>query len=336
MNFCFNGYRKVNIHIFLLFIFLSVVIFTCQGCSTGGSSSGSSFDTNRDYVLSHYFTTGEIQEINADAATVSQTYAPLVNVFSAAQYGTRFIEGTVDIKDVFDTRNSQNYKIFVNYAVVHNYVLDPPPTQEYTKYALAATHFLRDYEYDVVLFRPDEFHPVLTKTSDTWFFLREDPDGNPPVVLPNGTTIYYSGRIKNRHVAIQGGMSMKPINDDILWPFYVPAPGAKYENYASVNTEIVENTTDPSKINKYTPKDASDEILLERYSLGIISSPLSGKHSVRVGGWKPESYYKDIWNIGYSFTGNEKICTWGGGGHYIISLDPAFWVENSGASFSDN
>lgn len=308
--------------VILLLIFISLVfaaVFS-SGCSGGESTvyvtKTPGFEEDLTLVLERYFSDELIARLKAETAPIREKFEG-VNIFTTAQYGRRFITGTVDIKDVFDARIPHNREIFRKWAKENLLILNPPETQAYYQYALAATEFLKEFEYDAVLFYPDEFHPVLTKKTDTWLFLREEP-------AVEGQPFYYSGRIDRRQIAVTGGMLMEPVDSTELWLFYIPVAGGTYESYETQSGPVVEGSTRPDLLNPYSPKDATQKIIDARKNLGIIPSNLSGIKGLKVGGWKNENYAEDIRDIGFSFSGARDRYTWGGCGHYLIAIDPRF------------
>lgn len=274
-----------------------------------------------DEVLEKYFTSEQINQISTEARGIIARYQGM-NVLSSAQYGLVCMAGTVDLKDVFDARIPGNYEIFKEYAKENFLILNPPENEQYGMYALAAINFMRDFEYSAVLFRPDEYHPVLTKTTDTWLFMREDPDGNPQ---GGGGKFYYSGLIKNRRPIINGGMNMTPINSTSLWLFYIPVAGTTYTSYYVRNEEPDTGFGDPSLLNNYTPADPDQETLLLRQQAGIVESALSDRTNLMVCSWKNQDYTDDLWHNGFTFSGDEERFTWSGCGHYLLVLDKDFW-----------
>lgn len=337
-----NGFGKLG---FLRNYFL-VVFSVFLMLATGFGCAGNSYytyvtptpspdpDATMKWVLATYYSPETVAKMQSDAAPIITSYLGM-NVFTTAQYGRRFIVGTINVKDIFDARISTNYEIFKKYARDNFLITNPLPNQIYYMYALASTRFMRELAYDGVLFRPDEYHPVFTKATDTWLYLREEPDGNPehaqhPVPSDPTVTIYYSARIDDRYPTIKGGLRMTGINSPTLWMYYIPSPetgtlAEKYVPYEPMNETAQRGSTHPEWLNEYTPPMASQEILDKRQALGIIPSPLSNHDGLLVGGWKNQAYMENIWYIGFSFSPTDTQMTWSGNGHYIMPLDPAYW-----------
>lgn len=313
----------------LLCLLLAIIVLRVSGCSTGNTyitpPLERSFEDERRQVLDTYYSRELIDALRSDAAPIIEHFG--LNVFSTSQYGRRFITGTVSLHDVFDARIPENHEIFKNYARDNMLILNPPETGTYYRYALAAAYFVREFNYDAILLYPDEFNPVLTKKGDTWMFIREDPDGNPHGPPPNGGTYYVSGRIDNRQLAVTGGIGMEPINNNELWLFYKPVAGTEYQQFSVANGPVVSGSMHPELLNAYTPSPATPLEIQARQKLGIIPSPLSGRQNLRVGSWKPESYFQSIIDDGFSFSGATDKYTWSGCGHYVIPIDPEFWMQ---------
>jgi len=333
-----NGFGTSGFLRGYLLVVFSVLLMLGSGLGCAGTSNYYTYvtpaptpdpDATMKMVLATYYSPETVTRMQSDAAPIIAYYQGM-NVFTTAQYGRRFIVGTIDVKDIFDARISTNYEIFKKYARDNFLITNPAPNQIYYMYALASTRFMRELAYDGVLFRPDEFHPVFTKTSDTWLYLREEPDGiHAQHPVPN-VTIYYSGRIDDRQPTIEGGLRMTGINSATLWMYYIPDPrgGTETQNYvpyALVQREVQHGSTQPDILNEYTPPVATSEILAKRQALGIIPSPLSNHDNLIVGGWKNQDFSDSIWHIGFSFSPTDTQLTWSGNGHYIMPLDPAYW-----------
>jgi len=317
----------------LLFIILPLLLVVA-GCS-GGSSVGLSTSTPsaRDQVLSQYYTAQQIADFQTDSYAIRQYFGRL-NMFSTSMYGQSFVRGSVDIKDVFDARISHNQQIFQKYAVDNDYLLPYPPDQQtyIYRYARAATMFLRDYQYDVVLFHPDEFHPVLTSEGDTWMFLRDDYSAAVPGQR------YYSSRVQKRSLAVQGGflLANPPFTfcpDLGLMTYYIPAPGMDhtYTHYVYSNNPPVSGYQgDPAQLSTYVPAEPTGDVLAQRRAKGIQESSLSDTDDLQIGTWVTADFppvMVTTWTVnnGMSYKATDQTNTWGGYGFYVLPLDPTFW-----------
>lgn len=300
--------------IFLGFSFTSLE-FNSRAATTGEFATGV-----KDRILDEYFPDKLVRRMKNDAKPIVERFYR-INVFTSSQYGKNFVTGVVDIGDVFDARNPINRRIFKRYARDNLLILNPGEKKHYNRYALAATRFIRELGYDVVLFYPDEFHPVFTNLDDTWMFIREDPVGKP--LAEDG--YYYSGRIKNRQIAIKGGLSLEPLNLVRTPEFYVPVAGEKYEPYQLVKSRIVTESSRPEILNPYEGTNVTLRMRKKREHLGIIPSDLSGRKAVAVGSWFEESSAEKQVKVGFRFSGNERKYTWGDCGMYVIPLDREFW-----------
>jgi len=308
--------------IFIALFFILAIIF--NGCGddavitpTPTVSPTSTPTKPADAVLNAYFSQEQVGQMKNDAQPFIDRYG--VNLFTTAQYGTVFYVGTANIKDIFDARIDSNYKVFLKYAQDNNLILNPTPTDGsnyYSRYSLAATKFIQEFEYDAVLFRPDEYHPIFTTSSDTWMFLRDTP-----------SKFYYSKRVDNRQPLIEGGLQMQPLNLADLWMFYIPVPESpKYQSYKYMEGYYpIQGTSGADNMSNFEPVTASQETINKRAQLGIIPCPLSHRNNVPVGTWKSKNYLDGTWKIGFSFSGEVKVYTWGGQGLYILPLDKEFW-----------
>ncbi|MDQ7822187.1 MAG: hypothetical protein RDV48_05270 [Candidatus Eremiobacteraeota bacterium] len=273
-------------------------------------------------VLAYYFPSDIVNKMKADSAPFIAQYGGL-NVMSTSMYGRAFITGTASIKDVFDARIPQNYTIFQRYAY-DNFGIKATP-YFYERYAEAANKFIQECGYDAVIFHPDELHPVFTDpTTDTWMLLRDCPT--------NSADIFYSTRVTDRKIAIQGGVEMKMMTatDPLYskdWMYYVPNNVNDYTPYAAPSKaqEVQEKLTFATS--NYAPQDASADALNKRVSLGIVESPLLSNKTIQVGGWKQASLAQDMVTSGISFRNNPNSGTWGGWGLYVLALDARYWTE---------
>lgn len=327
-----KGHRTV-LHVLLL---TGLLLFTslAGGCGTTGGDSGvpysgttvvtappASIYPSPDEIIATYFTTAQVTEMRRDAAPLLSAY-PGVNVLSTAQYGRRFIVGTAHVRDIFDARVPQNYEMFKHYAW-DNF---GAKLAYYERYAEAANKFIVDFDYDAVIFGPDELHPLFTNpATDTWMFLRDTP-----------TVTYdfiYSSRVENRKILYQGGLKMRPIAQgeplySSRWMYYIPAEGTDYVAYGTYDGAVAADeelraTTGPSD---YVPHDSTAATKQKRLDYGIVECPLSNR-VLQVGGWKDETRAEDNVKNGFSFKNNPVSNTWGGWGLYVLPLDAAFWTE---------
>jgi hypothetical protein len=306
----------------MFFILLLCLFYS--GCSDDASyitplptATPESIYPSSDQVMAQYFTQEQIEKMRNDARPVIGSYGG-INVFSTAQYGRRFITGTGHVKDIFDARNPVNYEIFRKYAW-DNFQVEKA---YFERYAEAANKFISEFEYDAVLFHPDELHPVFTGQSDTWMLLRDAPTNN--------YDIYYSNRMLNRRIAVSGGMKMRALteNDPLGisdWMYYVPADGTDYVAYNGGNIPAAALTASSIGTSNYVPKDASPEAIAKRKQYGIILSEKLSNRDIKIGGWKNENYADDMVKYGISFTNNPDSSTWGGWGLYVLVLDKEYW-----------
>jgi len=344
----------------MILIFLLCV--TCAliplmgGCSSSGSDSDVSYSSSESVaspspssvyppsaqVSTYYFPPDLVSQMKNDTAPIISSYNGM-NVFSCAMYSKAFIEGTVSVKDLFDARNAVNYQIFCKYAYdnfgvrlkpLHYRKMifradqpSPSPSPSlppyYLRYAQAANQFIQQFEYDGILFRPDELHPVLTNPdTDTWLFVVDHPS--------NIADIYYSTRVQNRSVTITGGLDMRAMNSqDPLyledWMYYVPNEDvANYSPYVTTGKSLCHQEKLVAQTSNYIPADASAAAVARRSQYGIVPSSLSNS-SFSVGGWKNQQYINDMVTNGISFPNNPAGGTWGGWGLYLIPLDKRFW-----------
>lgn len=275
-------------------------------------------------MLATYFGNGMAEKISGQAAPIIQQYGG-VNLFSTAQYGRNFIEGDAYVYDIYDARITGNYAIFQQYAW-DNFGL----RAYYDRFAKAASQFIQDYDYDGILFYPDEFHAVLTNYNDTWIFLRDAPSD------PAAYNIFYSQRVKNLKVSVTGGYKMSPMQSQnplysSSYMYYCPDLQTSYSDYTTqvprTFTDTDENgyyarlTFGPSD---YIPHSPSRQALANRKELGITASPLSNS-SIRVGGWKAEDRTASMLANGITFVPNPGTMTWGGQGLYLLVLQKEYW-----------
>lgn len=264
-------------------------------------------------------------QMRTDQALVLAEYPSGVNTLSTAQYGTRMLEGKVNLGDVFDARVPANALAFQTWAAQEGLVADEKPADHVSIYSDAAAQFVIYYQYDAVLFFPDEFHPVFTHPTDTWLFLREDaPPGGPP-------SNFNSRRMTERQVTLAGGVSMAPSPLTGLFYFYFPTGDQAYAPYEILDGPVVSTVAGP-----YTPTVADAQALQRRQEAGHVASPLSGSNAVTVGAWMSESEAASSLQNGMVVKEDPVIYTWSDDGLYLLALDPAFWTLPPGATPSIN
>jgi len=295
-----------------------LLVFAVLLLAGQAAGKGSPLEERRGAVVREYFSRGLAERMRADASAAAGRFGGL-NVFSTAQFGTSFLTGEADPGDIFDARIPGNEKIFRSYARDRLLVLNPPEKEGYCRYALAATRFVRELGYDAVLFRPDEFHPLFTRSTDTWMYLREEP------VNPGAERRYYSAQVRARRVEVEGGCPMEALDSVTLCPFYVPSPASEYRPYRVVRGETVETTTRPEMINRYARTAATGEMRKWRALLGVAPCSLSFRRSVRVGAWVKADALEEKWKVGMRFSGSDRSYTWGACGLYVVPLDGEFW-----------
>lgn len=300
----FNQKTGISLIIVLVFLLLSVSSGRCIEFS----------EEVRDALYREYIPEALASRMKADAEPFIQQFAG-VNIFSACQYGNRFLTGTVDTGDVFDARKPENMKIFKDYARNNLLIQNMSDAEEYNKYAMAALRFMKELGYDVVLFYPDEYHLIFTKPDDTWMFVREEPseckDGE----------YFFSGRMKNRYFAVEGGLNMVPQKSIGFSIYYIPDAGAKYEPFRAGMGKIAEDITEREE---YLPATATEEMLKKRKEMGIISSPLSGRKTVKVGRWTSGEEAELEYKKGPRFRATGREYTWGDEGFYVIPVEKDF------------
>ncbi len=297
-----------------LFTFLFLLSF--------GSVIASNFSTlDRDKILFKYFPPKLVQRMYRDALPILKRYKG-INVFSSCQYGNVFVTGRMDVGDVFDARIPQNMEIFKRYARDHILILNTSEKEHYNQYSLAAYHFLKEYRYDVVLFYPDEFNPVFTTPYDCWMFIFEEP-------LKRGKDrLYYSRRIRDRKITVEGGIPLEPLNLISLPQFYIPTPSSSYTPFKLVEGKKFTSFEKPSILNPYSPPmEVSEDIRMKRESLGIVPSPLSHKRNIPVGIWMSRADAHKFLKYGIFFGGDKRKYTWSDCGFYALPLEKVFWED---------
>lgn len=281
------------------------------------------YGQNIDAIASEFFASDVAQRMRSDAAALLPAYGGL-NVFTTAQYSRGFFTGTIDLGDIFDARIPANLAVFRAYASAAGLIDTAPATLNYNRYSTAANRFLAEYGFDAVLFHPDEIHPLFTKTSDTWLFLREPPDGTHYTAI-GARKLYYSARITKRRLEITGGLKLQAVNGNGSGMVYLPIPGEVYVPYAATQTTEIATSTAGAVLNLCVKMVGSADQMSLRQKAGIVASSLSGRQGIRVGSWKDERYTDSYLNIGFSFFDSPDQYTWGQNGHYLLILDPAFW-----------
>ena len=264
-------------------------------------------------------------QMRSDRVQVLAQYPPGVNTLSTAQYGTRMLEGRVDLGDVFDARVPANALAFQTWAVQQGLVASEKPADHVSIYSEAAAKFVVHYQYDAVLFFPDEFHPIFTQPTDTWLFLREDPPASGP------PTNFNSRRMSQRQVTLGGGVSMAPSPLTGLFYFYFPTGDQPYAPYRFLEGPVVSTIDGP-----YTPIVGDAQALQRRQEAGHVSTPVSGLTSVAVGAWMSESGAAQALQNGMLVREDPVIYTWSDDGLYLLALESAFWALPPGASPSIN
>ena len=277
-----------------------------------------SVEQQRRFIIENNYPAGLIGHMQGDVAPVAANY-PGTRPFSTAHYAQKFMVATLpDLYDVFDARTPANLEHFHAWAMARGLVLPEPPRLSYWAYSQAATAFLKEFGFDAAVFHPDEYHPAFTSTEDTWAFVRED------VAAPGN---YRSARFLERRQAIAGGMDLQPADSDVLWPFYVPVVGSIYTPYQVVVNASVSTFDDPAALNDYHPAAGNSNQIQARRLYGFPASlALSNRHQLRVGTWTNDS---SVISKGFKFSyasGSSDQYTWGSSGHYILVLEPEFWV----------
>lgn len=254
------------------------------------------------------------QRMATEGAVVQAAFPPGVNALSTAQYGTRFVTGTVNLGDVYDARIPQNAVIFQQWAAQQGLVACDPPEDHVQLYSDAAIAFMREFQYDAVLYFPDEFHPVFTRPLDTWLFLREEapPDG------PQQN--FTSRRLTDRTVRVAGGVPMAPSAFVGFFYFYFPTGNQAYESY-----RLVEGPHVSTLPGAYAPVVGDGNAVAARQASGQVASPLSGRLQVPVGTWMGPSASTHAVENGVRIGDDPDIYTWSDVGEYYLVLAPEFW-----------
>ena len=263
--------------------------------------------------------------MRSDRDRVLTRYPAGVNALSTSQYGTRFLEGTVDLGDVFDARVPANALAFQTWAAQQGLVATEKPSDHVSIYSEAAAAFVVYYQYDAVVFFPDEFHPVLTHPTDTWLFLRETPPAGGPA------SNFNSRRMTQRQVTLGGGIPMAPSPLTGLFYFYFPTGHQAYASYEFLSGPVVSTVAGP-----YTPVVGDQVALQRRQEAGHVASPLSMRPSVRVGAWMTESDAAGALQNGMTVAEDPVIYTWSDDGLYLLGLESDFWTLPTGATPSNN
>jgi hypothetical protein len=263
---------------------------------------------DRDKILEEYFPPSLVDRMKTDAVPIIKKFGGM-NVFSAAQYGDCFLIGEIDTGDIFDARQPENLKIFKKYARENILIRNVPECEHYNKYAPAAVKFMDEFGFDMILFYPDEHHPVFTKPNDAWIFIREEK-------TVKDKDEYISGRLKNPVIKIEGGLPMESLKNLSFVQYYIPVTGSSYTPY-----KLTDIKQPPYKLQGAGKIVPISENIQKRKAWGISASPLSGRKNLSVGTWMS----KDDCVIRYKATGHRY--TWGDNGFYAVPLDPAFWDE---------
>lgn len=242
---------------------------------------------------------------------------PEINLFSTAHYGRVFIAGEVTLGDIFDARDPENMKIFLEYAACRRI---PPGCDRVGRYSRAAHQFLEEFAYDAVLFRPDEYHPLYTRPDDTWLFVRDCPGGIE-------SSRYFSERLSRRQAWIFGGIAMEPgqsPEDGEI--YYVPCGGVSYIPFGTGPLPFPQAEAEDFPTSGYRPESAGSEALEKRRRRGLSVSPLSGR-TVAAGAWKSETGFRMLLERGFLLKNDPYRNTWGGYGIYLLPLSADFWKE---------
>lgn len=263
--------------------------------------------------------------MQADREQVLARHPVGVNPLSTAQYGTRLLQGQVTLGDVFDARVPANAQAFQSWAAEQGLVATETPSDHVSIYSDAAARFVVEFQYDAVLFFPDEFHPIFTRPTDTWLFLREDPPAGGPA------SNFPSRRMIERQVVLAGGFPMAPSTLPGLFYFYFPANPQEYTPYRFLTGPSVSTLT-----GSYTPTVGDAQAMERRQEAGHVESPLSGTPSLLVGAWMSESDAEQARQNGMLVQEDPVIYTWSDDGLYLLPLDPAFWSVPAGARPSIN
>lgn len=319
---CFPTLKTLSV------FFLTGLVLACSGCDSGlieqaqantvpaVDSAGQSLTE----YLSQALDANTVAQMRSDQTEVLARYPAGVNVLSTAQYGTRLLEGRVDIGDVFDARIPANATAFQAWANEQGLINPSFPVDHVSIYSDAAAAFVVEFEYDAVLFFPDEFHPVFTKPSDTWLFLREDPQPGGP------STDFRSSRILRRKIALGGGLPMSPSPLTGLFYFYFPSTDQPYSSYEFLDGP--ENSTVPGS---YTPVTGDPAAVQRRQEAGHVASGLSGRNAVGVCAWMNEAAAQAALEEGLLVPEDPVIFTWSGDGLYLLPLEADFWAVPPGA-----
>jgi hypothetical protein len=337
---------------------LAVVLAGCSSSGSGGTvidnggsssvpptvTSPLSIFPPPDVLIARYYTDPSvIQSMKSDAYAIKEQFGG-INMFSNAHYGTNFLTGTADMKDVFDSRIPRNLEIFRHFAWVKFGVKDAVnPADYYQRYAAAANDFIAVCGYDAVLLRPDQLDPILTDpVNDTWMLLRDRPSDS--LINSTSETYIYSNRVKNLQKTLQGGMRMSSpdtMDADLwneFWMYWIPEDktGTAYTPYQTMiaaDTASRDNGNSSSGaravFSDYVPHDAGAEALQLRSLYGIDEAPSLSNRTVRVAKWADDRGTASfLQNDALSFSKNKlENYTWGGYGLYIIVLEPDYWID---------
>ena len=305
------SFRFIKIHCHRLLI--TLVLITGFFLLIFSQSAASDYSTNTvEKILQEYFPQRLISQLKKDTDSIIKYYNG-INVFSTCQYGDKFLTGTIDIGDIFDARIPGNYKIFQNYARDNLLVQNVDEDGHCNKYAMAAGKFLKEFDYDAVIFYPDEFHPLFTKPNDTWMFIREESSGK------KHGKYYFSSRMSNRQFTIEGGLDLEPLKTIKEVQYYIPIAGTSYTRYILINSKDTKSTCEPVTGNK----NMTDK----RRKAGIIPSSLSNRKNLKVGLWTKGKEAMMELKYGPCFRATGVGYTWGDKGFYVVPLERDFWEE---------
>lgn len=315
---------------------LLFVALMAAGCSGGTRSTAASAgtappnpvltDTLVSY-MSQALPPALIQQMQNDRNRLGGSFPVGVNAFSTAQYGTRLVTGTADLGDVFDARIPANAAAFQAWAAQQGLVACDPPSEHVMLYSDAAIAFMREFQYDAVLYFPDEFHPVFTHPADTWLFLREEP---PAGVQPG--EFFTSSRLTRRTIRLGGGVPMGPSPLVGFFYFYFPTTDEPYASYRLFDGPEISTLPRPP----YTPVVGDAAAIQARQAAGLVDTPLSGEVAVPLATWMGPGAATHAVENGPRIGDDPDIYTWSDIGEYYLVLDSDYWVVPPGGAPSIN
>lgn len=268
----------------------------------------------RQQVLSKYFSPQLVSQWRVDAERINKQFE--VNVFSSCQYGKYFLVGEVGLGEVFDARLENNRRAFQRFAETRALIRQTSFCERYSRYAKAAVKFLDYFGYHSVLYYPDEFHPLFTRTDDCWLFIYQ------PAAKPNADGIHYSTRADKRRLVVYGGVDMSAAEAEAYCLFYVPQDS--YEPYRPITMLPFYGFQDSSHVQPYEVKAATAMQMARRDSAQLAPSVFSNK-TINVGRWvSREKAYRELRN-GFSFTAVDSVYTWSAMGFYGLPLGSMLW-----------